>query len=182
MPRASVVAKNYTKALFSAAIKNNAVEKTAAELEIFKKNLSSDFAHELNNPVISKNNLVEIMAEITKKLELSDIVSAFFLSLARNRRLGLLQEIYQEFTRLLKKQKNILEVELISAVKSDQDQFNQVKSLIEKKYPNQTIEIKETVKEQILGGFQVKIGSNIIDVSLASQLASLNSELLSITN
>ena len=37
MPRASVVAKNYTKALFSAAIKNNAAEKTAAELEIFKK-------------------------------------------------------------------------------------------------------------------------------------------------
>lgn len=182
MPRASIVAKNYAKALFLAAIKNNVVEKIATELKAFKEKFSADFANELQNPVISKNNLVEIIAEITKKLEFSDLTSAFFASLAKNRRLKFFSEINEEFTRLLKKQKNILEVELISASKTDQSQFDQIKLLVEKKYPNQIIELKEVVKKQILGGFQIKVGSNIIDLSLENQLISLNRELLSVAN
>lgn len=182
MPRASVVAKNYAKALFLAAQKNNALEKVALELEVFKKNFNSSFAHELQNPVISKNDLVKIIAEITQKMSLGKTLSDFFAAVARNRRLSLFPEIYAEFSHLLKKQKNILEVELILATKSDQSQLNQIKLLIEKKYPDKTIEIKETVKEKILGGFQIKIGSDIIDASLKNQLDSLNKELLSAVN
>ena len=173
MPRASVIAKNYAKALFVAAKKSNSVDKVAAELEVFKQNFSTSFAHELKNPVIAKNDLVRIIQEVTQKFGLGALTSNFFASIVRNRRLNLFPEIYEEFSRIVKLQKNILEVEVITAVKSAQTQIERVKTLIEKKYPGKIVSIKEIVKEEILGGFQVKVGSEIIDASLKNQLASM---------
>lgn len=178
MPRASVIAKNYAKALFVAAKKNNNVDKVASELDVFKQNFSTSFAHELKNPVIAKNDLVKIIEEVTQKFGLGALTSNFFASIVRNRRLNLFPEIYEEFSRIVKQQKNILEVEVIVAVKAEKDQIDRLKVLIEKKYPGKIIAIKETVKEKILGGFQVKIGSEIIDASLQNQLASIGKECL----
>lgn len=173
MPRVSVVAKNYAKALFVAARKNNSVDKTAGELDIFKQNFSTSFAHELKNPVIAKNDLVRIITEVTQKFGLGALTSNFFASIVRNRRLNLFPEIYEEFSRLVKQQKNILEVEVTVAVKPQKDQIDRIKAAIAKKYPDKTIVIKEVLKEKILGGFQIKIGSEVIDASLKNQIANV---------
>ena len=182
MPRVSVVAKNYAKALFIAAKKSGSLDKISSELEIFKQNFSTSFAHELKNPVIAKNDLVRIIQEVTQKFSLGNLSSNFFASIVRNRRLNLFPEIYEEFSRLVKVQKNILEVELIVATKSEQSHIDRVKTLIEKKYPGKTIAIRETIKEKILGGFQVKIGSEIIDASLQNKLTSLGKECFGAIN
>jgi len=182
MPRASVIAKNYAKALLAAAQKSNSVDKIVAELDVFKQNFSTSFAHELKNPVIAKNDLVKIITEVTQKFALGALSSNFFASIVRNRRLNLFPEIYEEFSRLVKQQKNILEVEMIVAVKAQKDQIDRVKSAISKKYPGKTISIKETVKEKILGGFQIKIGSEVIDASLKNQIASIGKECFSAAN
>lgn len=182
MPRASVIAKNYAKALLAAAKKSNSTDKIVAELEIFKQNFSTSFAHELKNPVIAKNDLVRIIQEVTQKFGLGALTSNFFASIVRNRRLNLFPEIYEEFLRLVKQQKNILEVELITAVKPEKEHVERVKNLIETKYPGKTIAIKEVVQEKILGGFQIKIGSEIIDASLQNQLSSIGKECLASVN
>ena len=77
MPRISVVAKNYAKALLVAAEKHKSVDKVASDLDVFKKNFSAEFAHELENPVISKSDLVDVIAQVTTKLSLSEITSNF---------------------------------------------------------------------------------------------------------
>ncbi len=182
MPRVSVVAKNYSKALFVAAKKTNSLDKAAAELEIFKQNFSTSFAHELKNPVIAKNDLVRIISDVTKKFGLGPLTSNFFASIIRNRRLNLFPENYEDFIRLVKQDKNILEVEVISAVKTNKTQIDRVKVLIEKKYPGKTIAIKETLKEKIMGGMQIKVGSEIIDASLKNQLETLKKECLASIN
>lgn len=182
MPRVSVVAKNYAKALFLAAKKSNSIDKIFAELEVFKQNFSTSFANELKNPVIAKNDLVKIIGEVTKKFSLSSLTSNFFASIVRNRRLNLFPEIFEEFTRLAKQQQNILEAEVISATKLEKVQLDQVKVAIEKKNPTKKIEIKETVKKEVLGGFQVKIGSEIIDASLKNQLSQLFNNFIEAVN
>lgn len=178
MPRVSVVAKNYAKALFAAAKKNDSVDKVSSELESFKENFSTSFAHELKNPVIAKNDLVKIIQDITEKFSLCSLSSNFFASIVRNRRLNLFPEIYEEFLRLIKQQKNILEVEVITAVKPESEQVERIKSLVSKKYPDKQVKIKGVLKENILGGFQIKIGSEVIDASLKNQLSNLSKECM----
>ena len=182
MPRVSVVAKNYAKALFVAANKSKIVDKVSAELDVFKQNFSTSFAHELKNPVIAKDDLVRIIQEVTQKFALGPLTSNFFASIVRNRRLNLFPEIYEEYARLVKVQKNILVVEVITAVKAEKAHIERIKALVEKKYPGKIVAIRETAKEEILGGFQVKIGSEIIDASLKNQLAAIGKQCIAAAN
>lgn len=178
MPRISVVAKNYAKALFAAAKKANAVDKINDELENFRQSFSLDFARELKNPVISKADSTKIINDIAISLKLGKLLSDFLTAVTRNKRLNLFPEIYEEFTRLAKLQKNILEVELISTEKLDRAEIERIKASISKKHFGKIIEIKETIKKEILGGLQIKIGSNLIDASLKNQLSNISQELI----
>lgn len=182
MLRVSALAKNYAKALFDAALKSNALDKISSEIEIFNKNFSADFARELKNPAISKADSVKIINQITEKLKLSKLTCDFFSTLASNKRVAAFPQIYSEFNRLLKVQKNILDVELISSDKLDNSTVASVKTIAEKKYTNKKIDIKETIKKEILGGLQIKIGSNLFDASLKQQVDSLQRELLKTIN
>jgi len=178
MPRISVVAKNYSKALFAAAKKADAVDKISDELENFRQSFSLDFARELKNPVISKSDSTKIINDIAINLKLGKLLSDFLTAVTRNKRLNLFPEIYEEFTRLAKLQKNILEVELISTEKLDKTEIESIKASVGKKNFGKIIEIKETIKKEILGGLQIKIGSNLIDASLKNQLSSISKELI----
>lgn len=182
MPRVSVVAKNYAKALYIAARKTNSIAKVTTDLESFKTNFSTSFANELKNPVIAKKDLARIIEEITKKFGLGKLMSDFFGSVVRNRRLNLFPEIYEEFFRLDKQYSNMIEAEVITAVKAQREQLLKIKAILEKKYPDKKIAIREVVKAEILGGLQIKVGSELIDASLKNQLASIRKELLKAAN
>lgn len=182
MPRASVTAKNYSKALFAAAVKGNILDKVLDDLEKFRENFSINFASELKNPAISKADSANIISEVAKKFNLGTLSTSFFAAIVKNRRLNLFPEIYEDFFRLVKQKKNILEVELVTAIKPESTQLERIKALVAKKYPGKTISVKETITAKILGGLQIKVGSEVIDVSLKSQLDKFDKELLSAVN
>ena len=182
MPRASVIAKNYSKALFIAARRAMKIDEVDNELSKFKDSFNTNFANELKNPVISKRDLEKVVDEIAIRFKLSSLTKNFLSSIIRNRRLNLFPEIYEEFSRILKKYKNIIEIEVISAKKTDKVSLDKIKSIIQKKYPDKTINIKEAVNDNILGGFQVKIGSNMADASLRNQLEKIKKECIAAIN
>lgn len=182
MPRASVIAKNYAKALFSASQKNNSLDKVGAELKNFQQNFGKDFIKELENPAISKNELGRIFAEISAKFGFSDMTANFLALIAENRRLSALPEIYEEFDSIVRLQNDILEVEIISAKEIGEAEVKLLKDSIAKAYSAKDILVKKTIKEKILGGFQIKIGSKLIDASLQNQIVAIGKECLKATN
>jgi F0F1-type ATP synthase delta subunit len=105
---AHLVARNYAKALFLAAKKHDRLEKVILELDVIKRHFKADFAYELENPTISRNDLVNIMQEISAQIKFCDLVADFFAIVAQNKRLNLFLEIHQEFKQLVKIEKNIL--------------------------------------------------------------------------
>lgn len=178
MPKVSIVAKNYAKALFRAAKESNIIDQISENLETFKKSFSMNFAHELKNPAIASADSVQIITEITTKLKLPKLLANFLAEMSRNRRLALFPEIYQEFSHLVKIEKNILEIELISTSNLENSIIDEIKNVINKKYPNKMIEFKQTIKQDILGGIQIKINSDLIDASLKNKLANVKKELI----
>ncbi len=171
-----LVAKNYAKALFLAAKKHNKLDQVISELDALKQYFNRDFAHELENPTISRNDLVKIMQKISLQVNFSDLVADFFAIVAENKRLNLFLEIYEQFSKLVKKEKGILSVDLIAATKLNAAQIEQIKLSLEKKYPNKKIAICEVINKNILGGFQIKIASKIIDASLKGQIEAISSQ------
>ena len=175
MTQISLVAKNYAKALFGAAKDNNNIDKIAKEFDIFKKSFGTNFVNELQNPAISKADSIKIITEISKKLNIDKLLLNFLTNLSKNRRLGLFTQVYAEFIRLLKIEKNILEIELISNSTLEKSVIDSIKNIINKQHPNKSIEVRQTSKSEILGGLQIKIGSNLIDASLRNKLALIQS-------
>jgi F-type H+-transporting ATPase subunit delta len=95
------------------------------------------------------------------------------LVLAENRRLSLFSSIKEEFEAYLREHKNILEIEIITAKKAGEKQLDEIKGLVAKKYPKKTISIISKIDEKILGGFEVRIGSQLIDATTKTQLTKL---------
>lgn len=177
MPRISVVAKNYAKTLFLVAKKNDSISKVSEELDRFKQNFSSSFAQELKNPVISRSELTKIINEVTSKFKLGALTSNLFSAIVKNRRLNLFPEIYEEFSRLVKSYEKILEVEISSAAEIN---LEEVKKIISKKYPDKTIAMKHRIDKDMIGGIQIKIGSQVIDASLKNQINKIREHCLAI--
>ena len=175
MPRVSVIAKTYAKTLFLASKNNNSIDKISDELEVFRKNFSNSFAHELKNPVISKNDMIKIINEVTSRFKLGNLTSNFFASIVKNRRLNLFPEIHEEFNRMVRDYKKILEIEVVSTVGLN---IENIKILLEKSYPDKKILLKHTLSPKILGGLQIKIGSKVIDASLKNHLEQIQKECL----
>ena len=71
---------------------------------------------------------------------------------------------------------------MIFATEPQKLQVDQVKLVIGKKYPNKTIAVRVSIKEKILGGMQIKIGSEMVDASLINQLDTLKKECLAVIN
>ena len=182
MNKVSLIAKNYAKALFKLAKNANEIDQAAIDLGKFAKNFTIDLSSELKNPAISTADLLKIVTIINKRIGISGLTSDFLSVLFRNRKISYFQEIHSEFTNLVKNEKNILQVEVITAKQIDEKSLEEIKAIIAKQNQGKEIEILQTLKTHILGGIQIKIGSNLIDASIKSQLDRLENELLSTVN
>ena len=175
MPNATIIADKYAKAIFNIGKKINSGDLFVKDLGVFYNNIS-DSLEEISNPTISKAQVENIINDLAQKLKINSNITNFLIILAKERRLSLLGHILQKLEKLVKKDKNILQVELISAKQMKEEQLVQTRKLLETKYPKNTIEISEVVKSDILGGIIIKIGSFVIDNSVENQLANLHKE------
>lgn len=182
MHKPSLVAKNYAKALFNIAKDSGKVDEILAQLDKFAQNFTADFVAELNNPAIATSDLAKIIKLINEKIGVEGVAADFLNVVFKNRKAGHFNDIYQEFVSLTKAHKNILQIEVISATEINADSLNKIKEVIAKQHDGKEIEISQTVKSNILGGIQIKIGSNLIDASVKSQLDQIENELIATIN
>ncbi len=176
----NLLAKKYSLAAFNVAKKLNLVDQFEADLNKFSLALSKTIIRELSNPAISRENLKTIIADFGAKLSLHKQVISFLEVVAESRRIAGIAAIGIQFTKLVKAEKNILEVEVFSTHELDAKTIEEIKLALTKKYAGKTIEVKQLIKKDILGGLQIKVGSTMIDASLKRQLLTLNQQFQSI--
>ncbi len=172
-----LIAKKYALGAFNLAKKSNLIDQFLGDLKKFSDFFSKEITKELSNPAISKASLTKIVAELGEKLSLNSKVLLFLETVASARRINEIRAIEQHFSKLVKAEKKILEVEVISAAQLNAETLEEVKSALQKQHSDLSIEIKQTIKKDILGGLVIKIGSNMIDASLKMQLSKLKISL-----
>ncbi|MFT6106956.1 MAG: F-type H+-transporting ATPase subunit delta [Rickettsiales bacterium] len=176
----NLLAKKYAIAAFNVAKKANIVDQFSADLKNFVSSLPKSIIKELSNPAISKASLKDIIIAFGDKMSLAGEVVSFLEIVAQERRISNIVAIENHFAKLVKNEKNILEVEVFAAKSLDDKEIEEIKSILVKKYVNNSIEIKQSIKKDILGGIQIKIESMMIDASLKRQLSALNQQFQSI--
>jgi F-type H+-transporting ATPase subunit delta len=120
----------------------------------------------------------------TRAAALEDVLSGgdellrnFLLLLADKSRIGALEEIAQEFERLVSEEEGILTAELTTAVElSDEDERRLLKQIEEAS--GRKVEATRQVDPDLIGGIVLQVGSHRLDASVRGRLTRLRHDLV----
>jgi F-type H+-transporting ATPase subunit delta len=167
----------YARALFEAARDAGTLAATGADLSAFVEAMrgSRELTAVLYNPQISSVQKKQIVAELTAG---GDRMFVNGLDLLIDKRhAGLIADVHDSFQRLLREEQQIMEVEITTAVELPEETKAKIRIRIEEA-TRKKIEIKETVREDIIGGLILRIGDVIVDGSLKAKLGQLRNRLV----
>lgn len=166
----------YARALFEAARDAGTMDATAADLASFATAMraSRELTAALYNPRIDTATKKRIVGQLT---EGGDRIFVNGIKLLIDKRHSdLLFDLEAQYQKLLKIEQRTVEVEVTSAIELPEATRVDIRKRIEAA-TGKTVEIKETVREDILGGLVLRFGDVIVDSSLQAKLEQLRVRL-----
>ncbi len=166
-----LLAKRYATALHAVAEgkkKQAEVEKNLGDLtQLIAGN--AVFASMLKNPTLSVKELISLVRAVADKVGFGDLTTDLLQVLARNKRLMLVNLIAEAYQHLALEAKGEMVAELVSAKKMTKADKDAIAASLSKK-TGKKVTLKERVDEKLIAGFTVRVGSKMIDASVADRL------------
>lgn len=166
--------KSYASALLDLCNDINSYETTIKELQLISSYFDDDLRKVLSYPNISKQEKKDIFTKAFKNV--SKLSISFIYVLIDNDAILNLNIIINEMEKVLKFKKGIVQV----TVETSKPLLNNEKALIMQTLSTKiqkTVEIKEVVKADLIGGIIIKYEGKVIDGSLFTKEQSLKEYL-----
>lgn len=130
----------------------------------------------LLNPAVQIEEQKAILKDIAAKNKYEELFLRFLFLLCENQRLGLFGSICTIFNELVRSLENIKDVEVISAVDLTKDQQQKLQQIL-KQATTSKLNFSYRLDPKVLGGFLVKIGCRVIDLTVSNQINMLATEM-----
>jgi F-type H+-transporting ATPase subunit delta len=172
MAELATIARPYANAVFELAKRDAMLEQWSHMLAV----LDATTQHEkvalmLDSPDLPGSAKAFRLAELCGE-ELDDRGKKFLQSLADHDRLGLLNEVREQFEELRAEEQKSLEVEVISAYPLSDAQGEALKQALNRKFDKE-ISIESRVDTSLIGGAVIRAGDLVIDGSIRGKLSKL---------
>lgn len=174
-----LIAERYSQALVEIAQEGKLTyEKIGSELNLIKNTLalSKDLDEFLNNPLISADDKKEILIKVFST-ELDELIINFLKLLIDKNRFNVFGEIIEAYNKALDNINNISRIKVTSAVEMSKELQQKLKSKLENKL-NKNVVLDLEINANIIAGLVIKIGDNIIDMSLKHKLEDLSKSIV----
>ena len=164
----------YATALFELAHEAKSVDELGADLDAFVAMMdeSEDLRRLIRSPVYAADDQVRALDELFAKVGIAGLAANFIRLVARNRRLFAVDDMIAGFRALRAAQRGEIAAEVTSAEKLSAAQVARLKAEL-KAAAGSDVVLTEKVDAAILGGLIVKVGSRMVDSSLATKLDNL---------
>lgn len=168
------IAGRYAKALFDLADEGKQLDVVAGDLRSIGALIdeSEDLRRVVRSPVISRGEGAKAMAVILDKMEAGELTKKFVGYVAANRRLFALKNIIAAFLAELASRRGEVSAEVASAKELSAAQIAAVEEAL-KKAVGGKVAVSQKVDPSLIGGLIVKVGSRMIDTSVATKLQRL---------
>jgi len=168
----------YAKALLDSAKEQNVLEECYQQMQALLQLLKgapsvNQFFIDPEIPAITKEKILDqILGRKVKAL-----ILRFLKLLAQKRKLGLFEQIHQSFESLYFKEKEILAVQILTAAALSE---SHVQKICEKcqKFTRKKILPRTEGKQDLIAGFQLKIGDQVKDFSIKNKLERFKKQVL----
>jgi len=174
------LATRYAKSLLDLAVERNSLESTLKDMQLLHSicTQSHDFAVMLRSPVISGDKKLSVINLVLKSHAVSELVYAFIsLLITKSRELNL-PEIAEAFITQYNVLKNIRTVNLTTAVVMDAGIKKTIETKISGYMPNDTIDLKVSTDESLIGGFVLEVENRLYDASIKKSLNDIRSKII----
>lgn len=118
------------------------------------------------------------LTEGKSQKEIDVIVANFIKLLNQKRQLKLAPKVVAKFSEIYNQENGIVEAEVISREKLDKDVLTRVSTYVRTKYKAKEVVLYNKIDSNIKGGIVIKVGDEIMDGSVQSQLNNLRNILI----
>lgn len=174
----SKAAERYSQAMIDLSLELRLSEKIREELQSFlhflKKN--EELEKVLTKEIFTRHQKKKIIEEIAREMKVSDLTKKFLIYIASQNRFGIFSDIYKSFHQKLNDREGKSFAEISSAV----DLAPALKLELQKKLEHlvgKKLEMTYKTDPTLMGGVITKIGNQIFDGSIKTQLQSLGQHL-----
>jgi F-type H+-transporting ATPase subunit O len=160
----------YANATYIAASNAGQLEKVESELNglLQASKTSKQFASILENPMISRDDKTKYVSGLDK---LSQITRNLLITMAGNARLVELPKVAATFSQLMKAKRGEVDAKIISAEPLTDAQLKEVQAAMQSQIPKgKSVVIESVTDPSIVGGLQVQIGDQFLDLSVKSRI------------
>lgn len=168
------LAGRYATALYELADEQKLLDQVAGDLANLKRMLAdnADLQRLIASPLVPRDQQAKAVLALVEKMGLSVLTRRFIGTVARNRRLFSLPQIIDAYDTLLAEHRGEVTATVTSAKALSAPQAESVNAAL-RAAVGRKVAILLHVDPKLLGGLKVKVGSRLIDASLASKLQRL---------
>ncbi|AUI70943.1 ATP synthase F1 subunit delta [Companilactobacillus alimentarius] len=172
------VGKRYSKALFEVAEEQNSVEEMLEDLkalkQVYEENPGLGFA--LAGRSISRTEKLKILDTLKEKF--STLMQDFLGLVFDNNRMDCIIDIADAYIRKYDEVHGIVEASVTTAIKIDDSQASNLKSVIKKRFSVNEVNLTKIVDSNIIGGVIIRVGDQIVDGSVIKRFNDIKNSLL----
>jgi len=178
--REESVARRYAAALFEQANRTGTLSEAQADLVRVAERLIQNprLASLLMQPLVSEGNKKSALKTALEG-KISTRTLGFLSLLVDKRRINLLAEVEQEFTRRVREANNVALATATSAIPLTEQQTAALKQSLAAR-TGKSIELQAEVDPSLIGGVLVRIGDIVYDGTVKGNLERLREQLLTV--
>ena len=179
MKRGAAVARRYARALHALASAARQAEAVADELAAFDQLLAAEreLREALLRPWVKATTKRGIVLEVAGRLGVSPPTRNFLALVAQRRRLDLLGEILVAYRTRVDEAAGRIRARVRSAASLSDAERAALRERLGRRL-GKTVLLDTEVDPGLLGGFVAEVGSRVLDVSIAGQLAALRQRII----
>jgi len=170
----NLVSDRYASALYDLAAEKKLVDPVLEDLSNLKNMLkdNKELSLVIKSPLITSIDKLNIFESLLKKINANELTSTFLKVIEKNKRFSNLVSIITQFMNINSQKRGDVLADITSADELNDEQknniTNQLKSILGDK-----LSLSFDVDKNIMGGLIVKVGSKMIDTSLANKINKL---------
>ena len=169
-----LISERYGSALYDLASEKKCIDSILNDFEVAEKVLkeSSELRQVIRSPLVNSDEKLNILLKIFSQSNLHDLTTTFLKVLSDNKRISNLISIILQFKKINSEKRGDITADITSADELSEDEKNNITNQL-KNSLGQKLSLNFDVDKDIIGGLIVKVGSKMIDTSIANKINKL---------
>jgi len=181
MAEKQTLSRPYAKAIFDMAVQDSDEQEWIERLELLSHIIADKTISELvEDPKSDDEKVIDLLFSLANdiaKKELDEKSKNLVKILVENKKITLIENITQMYSELMKTSQGKIEAEVTSAFAIDESQLKSITSALATKY-NCDVTVNTKVDDSLIAGIIIRIGDEVIDGSVNTQLEKLAKTLV----